>query len=140
LPATPSWLFPWPSWGPDPARSWCISQTTGSDGLKRRQIPLLALFALAIVVSLWFLLQIEFVPQKIEDPATRLVRENLSFVQRSALLQRNPELFKSWKLYGAIPLAFLPFLLAGYLQAIIFRSAPKKFGQMYGVDLDRGHL
>ncbi|MCX5910258.1 MAG: hypothetical protein NTY64_24565 [Deltaproteobacteria bacterium] len=81
--------------------------------LKRRQLLLLAIFSITIVVSLWVLLQIEFVPQRIEDPNTRMVRENLSFVERSAMLQKNPELFKSWKLYGAIPIAFLPFLLAG---------------------------
>ena len=103
--------------------------------LKRRQILLLAIFSVSIVVSLWFLLQIEFVPQRIEDPYTRIVRENLSFLERATMLQRNPELFKSWKLYGAIPIAFFPFLLAGYLQAIIFRSSPEKFGQMYGIDL-----
>jgi hypothetical protein len=74
--------------------------------------------------------QIEFVPQKIGDPNTRLARENLSFLERATMLQKNPELFKSWKLYGAIPIAFFPFLLDGYLQAIILRSAPEKFGQM----------
>jgi hypothetical protein len=103
--------------------------------LKHRQILLLAIFSVSIVVSLWVLLQIEFVPQRIEDPNTRIVRENLSFLERATMLQRNPELFKTWKLYGAIPIAFFPFLLAGYLQALIFRSAPGKFGQMYGIDL-----
>ena len=66
--------------------------------LKHRQILLLAIFAITIVVSLWFLLQIEFVPQTIEDPNTRIVRENLSFVERAAMLQKNPDLFNSWKL------------------------------------------
>jgi hypothetical protein len=112
-----------------------FAKPLGEEELKRRQILLLAIFSVTIVVSLWGLLQIEFVPQKIVDPSTRIIRENLSFVERSAILHKNPELFKSWKLYGAIPLAFLPFLLAGYLQAIIFRSAPGKFGQMYGIDL-----
>jgi hypothetical protein len=97
---------------------------------KRRQILLSAIFSVAIVISLWCLLQIEFVPQKIGDPNTRLARENLSFLERATMLQKNPELFKSWKLYGAIPIAFFPFLLDGYLQAIILRSAPEKFGQM----------
>ncbi|HSR12743.1 MAG TPA: hypothetical protein VLS90_14975, partial [Thermodesulfobacteriota bacterium] len=105
------------------------------DALRRRQILLLSAFSLAVVLSLWVLLQIEFVPQRIEDPATRMVRENLSYVERSALLQRNPELFQSWKLFGAVPVAFLPFFLAGYLQALIFRSAPGNFGRMYGIDL-----
>ena len=66
--------------------------------LKHRQILLLAIFAITIVVSLWFLLQIEFVPQTIEDPNTRIVRENLSFVERAAMFQKNPDLFNSWKL------------------------------------------
>lgn len=105
------------------------------DKLERRQLLLLTIFSITIVVSLWGLLQIEFVPQKIEDPNTRMVQENLSFLERATILQRNPELFKTWKLYGAIPIAFFPFLLAGYLQALIFRSAPAKFGLMYGIDL-----
>jgi len=112
-----------------------FAKPLGPEGLKRRQILFLAFFSIAIVVSLWALLQIEFVPQRIEDPNTRIARENLSFVERASMLQRNPELFKPWKLYGAIPIAFFPFLLAGYLQAIIFRSAPAKFGRMYGIDL-----
>lgn len=112
-----------------------FAKPLGPEELKRRQILLLAFFSISIVVSLWALLQIEFVPQRIEDPNTRIARENLSFVERAAMLQRNPELFRSWKLYGAIPIAFFPFLLAGYLQAIIFRSDPTKFGRMYGIDL-----
>ena len=103
--------------------------------LQRRVIPLLALLSLVVIVSLWGLLQVEFVPQKIEDPATQMVRANLSFRQRVLTLERNPDLFNSWKLYGAIPLAFLPFLLAGYIQALVFRSEPAKFGLMYGFDL-----
>ena len=103
--------------------------------LLRRLIPLLALLSLAAVVSLWGLLQIEFVPQKIDDPITQVVQDGLSFRQRVLKLERNPELFHSWALYGAIPLAFFPFLLAGYLQALMFRTAPTKFGLMYGFDL-----
>jgi len=112
-----------------------FAKPLGGEQLKRRQILLLAIFSVAIVVSLWILLQIEFVPQRIETPNMPTVQENLPFVERSMMLQRNPELFKFWKLYGAIPIAFFPFLLAGYLQAIIFRSAPPKFGMMYGMDL-----
>ena len=103
--------------------------------LQSRQVLLLSLLAVTIVVSLWALLQIEFVPQRIEDPRTQMARDNLSFLERVTVLERNPELFKSWKLYGAIPIAFFPFLLAGYLQALIFRDDPKKFGMMYGIDL-----
>jgi spermidine synthase len=51
------------------------------------------------------------------------------------MIEKNPELFDYNKLYTALPLAFLPFFLAGYLQAIVFRSAPKKFGKFYGIDL-----
>jgi hypothetical protein len=105
------------------------------DKLERRQLLLLTIFSITIVVSLWGLLQIEFVPQKIEVPNTRMVRENLTFLERATILQMNPQLFKTWKLYGAIPIAFFPFLLAGYLQALIFRSAPGKFSLMYGIDL-----
>ena len=103
--------------------------------LQRRLISLLALLSLTLIISLWGLLQIEFVPQKIENPTTQVAQDNLSFRQRLISLEKNPELFNTWKLYGAIPLAFLPFLLAGYVQALIFRSAPSKFGLLYGFDL-----
>jgi hypothetical protein len=103
--------------------------------LQRRQMMLLALLSITVIVSLWAHLQIEFVPEKIEDPRTRIARDNLSFLERVTVLERNPELFKTWKLYGAIPIAFFPFLLAGYLQALIFRSDPRKFGILYGIDL-----
>ena len=63
------------------------------------------------------------------------MRDDLTFLQRMTLLERNPELFETWKLYAAIPLAFLPFFLSGYLQALVFRSSPAKFGVMYGFDL-----
>jgi len=103
--------------------------------LQRHLILLLALLSLTVIVSLWGLLQIEFVPQKIMDPTTQVVQDNLSFRERLINLGKNPDLFNSWKLYGAVPLAFFPFLLAGYLQALIFRSSPEKFGLMYGFDL-----
>jgi len=112
-----------------------LTKPLDKEKLQHRQILLLAILSITVIVSLWALLQIEFVPQKIEDPMTHVVQDNLSFLERVIMIERNPELFKTWKLYGAIPLAFFPFLLAGYLQALIFRSAPTKFGLMYGFDL-----
>jgi len=112
-----------------------LAKPLGEEELQRRQIMLLALLSVTVIVSLWVLLQVEFVPQKVEDPETHRVWDNLSFLERVVMLQRNPEIFKTWKLYGAIPIAFFPFLLAGYLQALIFRSAPAMFGLMYGIDL-----
>ena len=112
-----------------------LAKPLDKEKLQRRQILLMALLSLTMILSLWGLLQIEFVPQKIEDPKTHLVQDNLSFRERLMILGRNPDLFNNWKLYAAIPLAFLPFFLAGYLQALIFRSAPTKFGLMYGIDL-----
>ncbi len=104
------------------------------DKLARLQVLLLASMSIAVIVSIWGLLQIEFVPQKIDTPAA-LGQESLSFLQRVMIFERNPELFKTWKLYGAIPLAFLPFFIGGYVQALIFRSAPSNFGLLYGFDL-----
>ena len=86
-----------------------FAKPLNQEKLQRRQILLLALVSITIMVSLWALLQIEFVPQKIEDPRTLRVQDNLSFLERMVMLERNPELFKTWKLYGAIPIAFLPF-------------------------------
>ena len=63
--------------------------------LQRRQILLLSLLAITVVVSLWALLQIEFVPQRIEDPRTQMTRDNLSFLERVTVMERNPELFKT---------------------------------------------
>ena len=112
-----------------------FAKPLNEEKLRRRLIPLLALLSAAVIVSLWGLLQIEFVPQKLENPTTHVLKDDLSFRQRVLELGRNPDLFDSWKLYGAIPLAFLPFLLAGYVQALIFRTAPTKFGLLYGFDL-----
>ena len=112
-----------------------LAKPLSQSKLQRRLILLLALVSLTLIVSLWGLLQVEFVPQKIGDPTTQVLQDNLPFRQRMIELERNPNLFNPWKLYGAIPLAFIPFLLAGYVQALIFRSAPAKFGLMYGFDL-----
>ena len=73
--------------------------------LQRRLILLLALLSLSVIVSLWGLLQIEFVPQKIMDPTTQVVWDNLSFRDRLIKLGENPGLFNSWKLYGVVPIA-----------------------------------
>ena len=112
-----------------------LAKPLDKEKLQRRQMLLLAVLSLTMIISLWGLLQVEFVPQRVEDPKTHVVQDNLSFRDRVMILERNPDLFNHWKLYGAIPLAFFPFLLAGYLQALIFRSAPAKFGLMYGFDL-----
>ena len=134
--ATPSWPFSLALLGTGAGALWVyFVRPLTPEELKRRQVLLLTAFSIAIVVSLWFLLQIEFVPQKIENPFTQTVQDNLSFVERSAIMHRNPELFKFWKLFAAIPVAFFPFFLAGYLQAVIFRTDPAKFAQMYGIDL-----
>jgi hypothetical protein len=112
-----------------------FAKPLSDEKLRRRLIPLLALLSAALVISLWGLLQIDFVPQQIENPATYAQQENLSFRERVLELGKNPDLFETWKLYCAIPLAFMPFLLAGYVQALIFRTAPAKFGLLYGFDL-----
>jgi hypothetical protein len=56
-----------------------LAKPLDKEKLQRRQILLLALLSLTVIVSLWGLLQIEFVPQKIEDPKTHVVQDNLSF-------------------------------------------------------------
>lgn len=105
------------------------------DKFHRRQILILVLIAVTIIISLWGLLQIEFVPLKMMDPDSGEIRNNLSYNKRFTMLTDHPEVFNSWKLYAALPIAFLPFLLGGFLQALIFRHSPKKFGMLYGVDL-----
>ena len=84
-----------------------LAKPLDKDKLQRRLILLLSLLSLTLIVSLWGLLQVEFVPQKIADSRTQVVRDNLPFRQRMIELERNPDLFNPWKLYGAIPLAFL---------------------------------
>ena len=112
-----------------------FAKPLSEEKLRRRLLPLLALLSAAVVISLWGLLQIEFAPQQIENTTTLAQQDNLSFRERIIELGKNPNLFETWKLYCAIPLAFLPFLLAGYVQALIFRTAPAKFGLLYGFDL-----
>ena len=112
-----------------------FAKPLSEEKLRRRLLPLLAFLSAAVVISLWGLLQIEFVPQQIENTTTLAQQDNLSFRERIIELGKNPNLFETWKLYCAIPLAFLPFLLAGYVQALIFRTAPAKFGLLYGFDL-----
>ena len=78
-----------------------LAKPLDKEKLQRRQILLLALLSLTMIMSLWGLLQIEFVPQKVEDPKTHLVQDNLSFRERVMILGRNPDLFNNWKLYAA---------------------------------------
>jgi hypothetical protein len=112
-----------------------LGKALSPDALKKRQVMVMALMAFVIVISFWTVLQVEFVPQEIENPRTGEIQKDLTYGQLSRLFSAQPELFDSWKLYAIIPLVFLPFLLAGYLQAIIFRTAPARFGMLYGVDL-----
>jgi len=86
---------------------------------RRRSLGLLILLALAVVGSIWGLLQIEFVPSSVSywqsfDSAEFLAQSKLAY---------------------AIPIAFLPFLLSGYLQVGIFKVGAERFGTLYGADL-----
>src|SRR3974377_145591 len=78
-----------------------LAKPLGPEKLQRRLIPLMALISLALIVSLWGLLEVEFVPQMIENPTTRVTQDNLPFRQRLIEMERNPDLFNPWKLYGA---------------------------------------
>lgn len=86
---------------------------------RRRMFYLLVLLALAVVGSIWSLLQIEFVPNSVTYWRYFSSTDFLS----------------SGKLYYAIPIAFLPFLLSGYLQVGIFKTGAVRFGALYGADL-----
>ena len=112
-----------------------LGKPLSEDKLKMRQVIALSLMAVFIVVSIFVLLQVEFVPLEVKDPDTGRIKKNLSYNKRNKMMQDNPEMFESWKLYSTLPLAFLPFLMAGYLQAMVFRSAPRRFGKLYGIDL-----
>ena len=102
---------------------------------RTRQLVALAVMAGLIVVSIFVLLQVEFVPLEVKDPDTGAIQKNLSYNKRNKIMEQHPDIFPFWKLYTVLPLTFLPFLLAGYIQAIIFRSNPGKFGKLYGIDL-----
>jgi MFS family permease len=86
---------------------------------RRRMFYLLVLLALAVVASIWGLLQIEFVPSSVSY---------WRYFQGADFLSTG-------KLYYAIPIAFLPFLLSGYLQVGIFKTGAARFGMLYGADL-----
>jgi MFS family permease len=112
-----------------------LGKSLTDEQLKLRIVLVLALTALIIVLSLFIMLQLEFVPLEVENPITGEVEKNLSYKKRAMMLEKNPQLFDTKKLYSALPMAFLPFLLAGYLQALIFRATPRKFSKLYGIDL-----
>lgn len=86
---------------------------------RRRSFYLLVLLAVSVVGSIWGLLQIEFVPSSVTYWRYFDTKEFLS----------------GGKLYYAIPIAFLPFLLSGYLQVGIFKAGAERFGTLYGADL-----
>jgi hypothetical protein len=112
-----------------------LSPKTEEDQQDRIKIYLLAMLALTVVVSFFTLLHVEFIPRCLEDPDTHVVNCNMTFNKIETLITSRPDLFNMWKLYGVVPIVFLPFLLAGYIQAFIFRHAPKRFSLYYGVDL-----
>ncbi len=113
-----------------------LGKTLGKDRLKTRMLIALVVMAILVTVSFFSLLQIEFVPMDVPAPGyDGKLMKDLSYKKQLMVFESHPEVFSSWKLYLALPLAFLPFLIAGYLQAIIFRGAPKKFGKLYGIDL-----
>ena len=94
----------------------------------------MAVFAALVLAAVWVSLQVEFVPQEAIDPETgEVVKEHFSARKRA--ISDNPDLMETWKLYAVIPLVFAPFLVSGYLQALVFREAVRRFGLFYGVDL-----
>ena len=105
------------------------------DKYRMRQLVALAVMAGLIVISIFVLLQVEFVPLEVKDPDTGKIKTNLSYNKRNKIMEEHPDIFPFWKLYTVLPLTFLPFFIAGYLQAIIFRANPRKFGKLYGIDL-----
>jgi SAM-dependent methyltransferase len=86
---------------------------------RHRCFYLLVLLAVSVAGSIWGLLQIEFVPSSVTYWRYFDSKEFLS----------------SGKLYYAIPIAFLPFLISGYLQVGIFKAGAARFGVLYGADL-----
>jgi SAM-dependent methyltransferase len=86
---------------------------------RRRMFYLLVLLAAAVVSSIWGLLQIEFVPNSVTY---------WRYFSTDNFLA-------SGKLYYAIPIAFMPFLISGYLQVGIFKNDSERFGKLYGADL-----
>jgi MFS family permease len=95
----------------------------------------LVFLALAVVISFFTLLQVEFVPREVTDPDTGQVAKDLTYNKRSTAMMLNPEMFETWKLYAVIPIVFLPFLISGFVQAFIFRHRPTRFATFYGIDL-----
>ena len=78
---------------------------------------------------------VEFVPQEVINTDTGEVINAKSFSTRERIIANNPDLMKTWKLYAVLPVVFAPFMVSGYLQALIFREALERFGLFYGVDL-----
>ena len=95
--------------------------------VRRVAAAALVLLGVLVVVSFWGLLQIEFLPRIVPGAST--------FNTRLSYFQAHPEALRPWKLYFAVALGLLPFLVGGYLQARVLRAAPARFGLLYGADL-----
>jgi SAM-dependent methyltransferase len=96
-----------------------VEGTVEPERWRKRMFYLLVVLAAAVVGSIWSLLQIEFVPNSVTYWRYFNTDNFLS----------------SGKLYYAIPIAFLPFLISGYLQVGIFKNDAARFGKLYGADL-----
>ena len=107
----------------------------GKSRSMNHKLIMLSLFAALVLVAVWVCLSVEFVPQEVIDTDTGEVVKATSFNQRKRLIANDPDLMQTWKLYAVLPVVFAPFMVSGYLQALLFREALQRFGLFYGIDL-----
>lgn len=107
----------------------------GKTRSESHKLLMLALFGALVLIAVWVCLSVEFVPQEVIDADTGELVDATSFNERKRLIADNPDLMQTWKLYAVLPVVFAPFMVSGYLQALLFREALDRFGLFYGVDL-----
>ncbi len=114
---------------------YCTRPQRDRIALLNVQLVVLSTLILSVPLTIWAILRIEFVPRDLFLATSLATVKAVSANQRLAALRRAPELFHTWKFYAAMPLACLPFVAAGWLQAVTLRFAPRRFGGFYAADL-----
>ena len=112
-----------------------LSKPIAEEKLGLRQVFVLALLMLSMLLAFYFLLDTEFVPAVLTDPDSGKEMKFLSYNKRFTMMVKDSSVLSLPLLYRTITVVLVPFVLAGYLQALIFRHAPKAFALYYGIDL-----
>ena len=112
-----------------------LTKPVSFDKQPARQLLSLAALMLSMLLAFYLLLDTEFVPAVLSDPDSGADMKYLSWNKRFTMVMKDSSVLSLPLLYRTIAIVLIPFVLAGYLQAFIFRHAPKSFALYYGIDL-----